>query len=666
MRGMRKVVPALGLLALVSACKSQATQSEQQPRAESTVPGPPRASATREEFNRAAVRLNLPLFWRADANSNGRPDDDEIATLLFYPTSDSPDLPKSRQAILGYFPTTPQGPTPDEAKRRALVSEDLDQGAPTLIETDLRTASPVDKTLVQHMLAAAARIDDIYATMSGAKALASRVPADDSASQSLFRRNWGPACVCAKTRNDPQCMAIPGAPKAVPDAYPTVHEVPDAAYCKSIATQPNAKDLMGPFTVVDKNPAGATPPLVAVPYTERYREPMQAISKELAAAAADETDAGETALKAYLDAAAKSFTTNDWGPADEAWSRMNPQNSKWYVRVAPDEVLADPCDLKAQFHLTFARIDQASLQWQSKLTPVEQDMEGQLGSLIGAPYAARHVSFHLPDFIDIVFNAGDDRSPVGAVAGESLPNWGKVADEGRGRTVAMVNIGATPDTLAMYHKQLASLVDTETMKAWADDPQPQLMTTILHEATHNLGPTAVYVYKGAKPEAAFGGKLASMLEELKAETGGVYWLEWLRTRGIVTPDLQKQAYAAWMAWALRHISVGVHSGTSDQAYAQLAAVQVGFAMDDGAITFDPAAAAANGTDKGAFTIHYEKLPATWEKLMKRVATIKATNDKAAGEALVAQYVDGPTVPQKAIAERELRFPQINYVYAVDR
>jgi len=52
--------------------------------------------------------------------------------------------------------------------------------------------------------------------------------------------------------------------------------------------------------------------------------------------------------------------------------------------------------------------------------------------------------------------------------------------------------------------------------------------------------------------------------------------------------------------------------------------------------------------------------------MKRVATIKATNDKAAGEALVGQYVDGPTVPQKTIAERELRFPQINYVYAVDR
>jgi hypothetical protein len=662
---MRTLVSAAALLALVTACKSQATTQPEQ-HTESTVPGPPRPSLTRADFNRAAVRLDLPLFWRADTNGNGHADVDEIATLLFYPTSDAPDVQKGLEAILSFFPTTAQGSTPDDARRRALVSEDLDHSAPTLIETDVRTASATDKKLVQHVLAVAGWIDDIYATMRGVKALASRVPADDAASQSLFRRNWGPACVCAKTRDDPQCTAIPGAPQAVPDAYPTVHKVPDAEYCKSLAKQPNAKDLMNPFTVLLDTKPGPAGQFVTRPYTEAYREPMQAISKELAAAAADETDPAEAALKAYLDAAAKSFTTNDWGPADEAWSRMNPQNSKWYVRVAPDEVLSDPCDLKAQFHVTFARIDQASLQWQSKLTPVEQDMEGQLASLIGVPYAARHVSFHLPDFIDIVFNAGDDRQPAGAVAGESLPNWGKVADEGRGRTVAMVNIGATSDTLAMYHKQLESLVDADTMKAWADDPQPQLMTTILHEATHNLGPTAVYAYKGAKPEAAFGGKLASMLEELKAETGGVYWLEWLKGRGIVTPELQRQTYAAWMAWALRHISVGVHSGTQDQAYAQLAAVQVGFAMDDGAISFDPAAAAANGTDRGAFTIHYERLPATWEKLMKRIATIKATNDKAAADALVAQYVDGPTVPQKAITERELRFPQINYVYSVAR
>ena len=157
-----------------------------------------------------------------------------------------------------------------------------------------------------------------------------------------------------------------------------------------------------------------------------------------------------------------------------------------------------------------------------------------------------------------------------------------------------------------------------------------------------------------------------MLEELKAETGAMYWLDWLGKKGVVTPELAHQAYTAWLAWCLRHIAVGVHSGSDDQPYAQLAAIQVGFLMDEGALAFDPAAPAANGTDKGAFAMHFEKMPAAFEKLLKVVGTIKAKNDKGGVDALVGKYVDGTVVPQKVIAERELRFPQTMYVYAVDR
>ena len=47
-------------------------------------------------------------------------------------------------------------------------------------------------------------------------------------------------------------------------------------------------------------------------------------------------------------------------PADEAWAKMTVDNSKWYVRVAPDETYWEPCAQKAGFHLTFARINQGS------------------------------------------------------------------------------------------------------------------------------------------------------------------------------------------------------------------------------------------------------------------------------------------------------------------
>jgi hypothetical protein len=60
------------------------------------------------------------------------------------------------------------------------------------------------------------------------------------------------------------------------------------------------------------------------------------------------------------------------------------------------------------------------------------------------------------------------------------------------------------------------------------------------------------------------------------------------------------------------------------------------------------------------------MPAAFEKLLKLVGGIKAKNDKAGADALVSKYVDGAVVPLKIIGERELRFPQTTYVYAVEK
>jgi hypothetical protein len=90
---------------------------------------------------------------------------------------------------------------------------------------------------------------------------------------------------------------------------------------------------------------------------------------------------------------------------------------------------------------------------------------------------------------------------------------------------------------------------------------------------------------------------------------------------------------------------------------------VGFLLDEGAVTFDPSAPATDG-NPGAFTVHFEKMPTAIEKLMKVVGLIKATNDRAGANALVAKYVDGAKVPQKLITDRELKYPKQSLVYSV--
>ncbi|HEU0033101.1 MAG TPA: hypothetical protein VFQ53_20855 [Kofleriaceae bacterium] len=613
------------------------------------------------------MRANVPVYWIADKDSDKSLDPDEVASLLFYPTEGkwvtSGRFTPEFEAAYDTIVTASKAPSPDvstdEGKRQKLVGDDLDQGRASLVFNDFTALSADDKAFVGHMLRVGSLMDTLYEDMNGAAALAAQLP-KDTASQSLFRRNRGPKCVAPATDKDPLCSALPGSPKPIFTLYPAALQK-DAKFCDALTKEKNAKDLMAPFVVV----RGDASPYNAVPYTEAYKDKMTAISAELTAAADSVKDPTEKPLVDYLRAAATSFTTNDWVPADEAWAKMTVDNSKWYVRVAPDEVYWEPCSQKAGPHLTFARINQGSKDWQSKLVPVQQEMEAAIAQRAGKPYAERKVTFHLPDFIDIVINAGDDRTPLGATIGQSLPNWGPVANEGRGRTVAMVNLYNDPDSRDARRAQAESLFDAASMKLYAGTPEPGLLSTILHEATHNLGPAHEYKVNGKTGPQVFTGPIASVMEELKAQTGALFLIEFLRGKKIIDDTMAAQTYADSIVWAFGHISQGMYDGDGKRkTYSQLAAIQIGFLIEKGALTWDPKATAANGKDTGAFTLHMDKLVPVVDEMMRLVAGIKARGDAAAANALLAKYVDGTVVPHATIKERFLRFPKASFVYAL--
>lgn len=652
---------------------ASSTSASAAPSASASVavaPAPKRHDAfERGAFNRLAVRLNLPLFWVADANRDGAIDPGEVKTLLFYPTATAwtkdgaftKEFEDAYERLVAAKGASPDDPKLD-APRRALVRADLDGASSSIVYTDFSKGSADEKTFVRHMLTTAKLVETLFAKQNGAEALAAQVPADDLASQSLFRRDFGPKCATAKLAENAACSAIPGAPKPLVDVYPASLQA-DAKFCEALAKRKDAEALLAPFVAV-REQAGK---LVPVPFTEAYEAPMKAIALELEAAANDLKDPKEDALRLYLRAAAVSFRTNDWLPADEAWAKMTAENSRWYVRVGPDETYWDPCAQKGAFHLTFAKINRDSLAWQDKLKPHQQAMEDALATLIGpAAYKARKVTFHLPDFIDIVVNAGDDRDALGATIGQSLPNWGAVANEGRGRTVAMSNLFQDDDSKRMLRTKAESLFTKESLASLSDDPAPGLLDTILHEATHNLGPAHEYKFQGKKDTEAFGGELAAMLEELKAQSGALWFTRWAETHGVIGGELARQSFTESFVWCLGHIGGGMwQDGTHRKPYAQLSAIQVGFLLDEGALRWDEKATAANGTDKGAFTIVWDKVPAATEKLMKVVATVKAKNDKKGALALADKYVVGKTVPHATIVERWRRLPSTSFVYAVD-
>jgi hypothetical protein len=637
----------------------------------------PRAGGLdRPRFNQLALRLDLPLFWASDDDGDGAPDPSEVRSLLFYgPRPGEGTSPAWVEGgaftpafadALARIEREASTPTPGDA-RRALVITELDHAAPTLVETDLGALPETHRAFATRMLEVARLIDRLYARQNGMEAMLPRLDASDTASASLFRRNWGARCLGSTTEAEAACSSIEGAPRQPVDVYPAALQGTDDSFCAALEARPDAQALLGHFSVVREGEGGA---LVAVPYSEAYADLMRPIAAALRAAADAMADPSETALVAYLRAAATSFETNDWAPADEAWSRMNARNSQWYVRVGPDETYWEPCSIHAGFHLTFARINQGSLVWQDRLTPLRADMEGSLAALASDAYQAREVAFTLPDFIDIVVNAGDDRDAFGATIGQSLPNWGPVSDDGRGRTVAMSNLYTDPDSRARRRAQASSLLGAEAMAVYSDDQTAGLLSTILHEAGHNLGPSHEYrpaagSAAGQTDDEAFGGGLASMLEELKAQSTALFFVELLRERGILTDQQAREVYVDAITWAFGHVSRGMYTPSGQRkAYSQLAAIQLGVLLDQGALSWDAQGPAADGAHAGAFSIDFARLPAACRELMTQVMRIKATGDRAAAEALAARYVDGDRVPHATIVERYRGFPQASFVYAV--
>jgi hypothetical protein len=655
------------------------------PRAEHVVnPGELPAAARpaldqvpRAELNRFAAELYLPLFWDRDADGDGAVDPGELAVLwMGTELTSREDWVKDGQLTDRFFeayrrivdrklkgPSTTPDASDAERERMALIRRELEQGRPTVIRTDLSGWSEADRAFARHIVAAARVIERLFQQQSGSWSLRGQVPEHDTASRMVFYRNHGPWCEAPETESNPKCNAIPALPKRISGLYPASIQN-DKSFCDALKKEPDAEKLRGHFSAVRGDPGK----LEAVPYHLAFAEDMKEVATHLDAAA-NALGPDEAALKAYVLAAAKAFRDNGWEQADEAWAKMNAANSKWYLRIGPDEVYHEPCSLKAGFHTSFARINKGSIEWQTKLEPVKSQMEEAIAKLAGPPYAARTVTFRLPDFIDLVLNAGDARAPLGGTAGQSLPNWGPVANESRGRTVLMTNLGTDPDSREDSEKLAKSVFCKPVMTMFSSDPAIGFVGTILHEATHNFGPAHEYKVDGKKDEEIFGGPKASMLEELKAQTGSLYLTDWLAARNVIERPFANKVHVRNITWALRQISAGMYdSNGKPKPYSQLAAMQFGWLVENGAVNWNPNEMAANDSDKGCFSVHVDAFPTAVEGFMRIVAGIKARGDTEGVKKLTGDYVDvsgDKKAMLELIRERYLRAPRGSYVYALE-
>ena len=266
-----------------------------------------------------------------------------------------------------------------------------------------------------------------------------------------------------------------------------------------------------------------------------------------------------------------------------------------------------------------------------------------------------------------MLNAGDARSAHGAIIGQSLPNWGPVAEKG-GRTVAMTNLYTDVDSRNTQAELMSSVFCKNTNALATTDARETLIGTVLHEAAHNLGPSHEYKVRGKEDDVLFGGPLASTLEELKAQSSALYLTNWLAGKGIFTEDEARKIHVRSIAWTFGHISRGMYTADgTPRNYSQLAGMQLGSFMKAGAIAWHADQSAANGKDQGCIEINFEALPGAIEAFETTVLKIKASGDKAGAEKLKAEFVDANddfARVKSTITERYLRAPRATFVYSV--
>ena len=185
---------------------------------------------------------------------------------------------------------------------------------------------------------------------------------------------------------------------------------------------------------------------------------------------------------------------------------------------------------RADSRSSCARINPDSIAWQEKLDPHKAAMEQQIASARrGALQACARCRFQLPDFIDVVLNAGDQRKPLGATIGQSPAQLGTGGRGGR-PTTAMTNLYTDPDSIAAARR-----CSRRCSARPATPRQPQGKEEVLESrcCTRQRTTSARRTTTGwaAEHHRAFGGPLLPRWKASKAQNSSLYLLSLLQSRG---------------------------------------------------------------------------------------------------------------------------------------
>ncbi len=362
------------------------------------------------------------------------------------------------------------------------------------------------------------------------------------------------------------------------------------------------------FTVIRRGSDGK---LMAVPYNVEYQNALTAASTALKEAAALTS---QPSLKKYLELRAAAFLSNDYFPSDIAWMELD---ASIEPTIGPYETYEDEWfGYKAAFEAFVTLRDDAETK---KLSVFSSQLQGLENALpIDPKYRNPKLGALAPiRVVNVIFTAGDANRGV-QTAAFNLPNDDRVIREKGAKRVMLKNTQE-----AKFQKVLVPISGVALPSAERGKVAFEAFFThiLMHELMHGLGPHQV---AGGMAVRLALKDTYSAIEEAKADISGLWALQQLADKGVVTAHVAESMYTTFLASAFRSIRFGLN-----EAHGKGIALQLNYLLDRGAFKVN-----ADGT----FSVDDGKIREAVAALTGELMTIQAEGNYAGAQALLKKLV----------------------------
>lgn len=521
---------------------------------------------------------------------------------------------------------------PDVAKRLA-------QYSPTPLEADLSALSAKDRQVLDKLNEAAKLMNEIFLRQAwaGNVELRERISGwkdgEKGAAREFFTVMFGP------WDRQAQREAFLGDFKHPAGAGYYPEDLTKEEFEKWIADHPADREaFVSAFTVIRRKGNG----LVAIPYSQEYKQWVEPAAKLLREAAALTDNAS---LKKFLELRAAAFLSDDYYASDVAWMDLE---SPVEVTIGPyetyeDELLGYKAAFTAFVTVNVPKESQALARYKALLPWLERNL----------PLADEHKNFTRGSespirVVDTVLSAGDTRAGVQTVA-FNLPNDERVRQEKGSKKVLLRNM-----MRAKYDKILVPIAQQVLVPEQVKDMAFEAFydEVLHHELSHGLGPGKIKK-AGKETEVRLELKdLYSTLEEAKADVMGVYNILALIEKGEMSKELRRTLEPTYVAGLFRSARFG-----ADEAHGQGVIAQFNYLTEKGALVVD-----ANAR----YRTVPEKFPGAVRELLGEMLLLQATGDYEGTKAFLDKYGKPTQSLRAAIARLEQVPVDIRPLYAAEK